>query len=76
MLMLTKSDLEKILSMKDVIKVVETAFSELEKGTATLPPRTGITLTKEAGWMGVMPAYLEKMGSLSTKIVTVFEKNL
>ena len=61
---------------KDVIEVVEMAFSELQRGTATLPLRTGIALSREAGWMGVMPAYLEKMGSLSTKIVTVFEKNL
>ena len=75
-LILTKSDLEKVLTMKEVIEVVETAFSELTRGTATLPLRTGITLSEEAGWMGVMPAYLEKMGSLSTKIVTVFEKNL
>jgi len=75
-LILTKSDLEKVLTMKEVIEVVETAFSELTRGTATLPLRTGITLSEEAGWMGVMPGYLEKMGSLSTKIVTVFEKNL
>jgi len=75
-LILTKSDLRKVISMKDVIEVVEMAFSELQRGTATLPLRTGITLSREAGWMGVMPAYLEKMGSLSTKIVTVFEKNL
>ena len=75
-LIFTKSDLKKVISMKDVIEVVEMAFSELQRGTATLPLRTGITLSREAGWMGVMPAYLEKMGSLSTKIVTVFEKNL
>ncbi len=75
-LILTKSDLEKVLTMKDVIDVVETAFSELVRGTATLPLRTGLTLSEEAGWMGVMPACLEKTGSLSTKIVTVFEKNL
>jgi ornithine cyclodeaminase/alanine dehydrogenase len=75
-LILTKSDLEKVLSMKDVIEVMEKAFSELAMGTATLPQRATITLSKEAGWMGVMPAYLEKMGSLSTKIVTVFERNL
>lgn len=74
-LILTRSDLEKVLSMKDVIEVVERAFSELTMSTATLPPRTGITITEKAGWMGVMPAYLQKMGSLSTKIVTVFEKN-
>jgi alanine dehydrogenase len=75
-LILSRSDLEKVLSIKDVIDVVEAAFSELERGTVILPQRATVTLTKEAGWVGVMPAYLEKMGSLSTKIVTVFEKNL
>jgi len=75
-LVLTKSDLEKVLSMKEVIEAVEMAFSELQKGTLILPTRATITLAKEAGWVGVMPAYLGKMGSLSTKIVTVFEKNL
>lgn len=75
-LILTRSDLEKILSMKDVIEVLEKAFAELTRGIAILPQRATITLDKKAGWMGVMPAYLEEMGSLSTKIVTVFEKNL
>jgi len=74
-LILTRSDLERILSMEEVIEAVEHAFSELEMGTAVLPQRTGIDIKKEKGWVGVMPAYLEKTGSLSTKIVTVFEKN-
>jgi len=75
-LILTRSDLEKVLSMKEVIEAVEKAFSELQKGTVILPMRATITLAKEAGWVGVMPSYLGKIGSLSTKIVTVFEKNL
>jgi ornithine cyclodeaminase/alanine dehydrogenase len=75
-LILSRSDLEKVLSIKDVIDAVEVAFSELKKGTAILPQRATITLTREAGWVGVMPAYLGGMGSLSTKIVTVFERNL
>ena len=75
-LILSRSDLEKVLSIKDVIDFVEAAFSELKRDTAILPQRATVTLTKEAGWVGVMPAYLGKMGSLSTKIVTVFEKNL
>ena len=76
MLILTRSDLEKTVTMKDVIDAMEKAFAELKRGTAVLPMRATITLEKKAGWMGVMPAYLEEMGSLSTKIVTVFQKNL
>lgn len=73
---LSRSDLEKVLSMKDVIDAVKAAFAELERGTAILPQRATITPTEKAGWLGVMPAYLGEMGSLSTKIVTVFERNL
>jgi ornithine cyclodeaminase/alanine dehydrogenase len=75
-LVLSRSDIEKVLTMKDVIEYVEMAFLELQKGTAILPMRATITLSEKNGWIGVMPAYLGKMGSLSTKIVTVFEKNL
>lgn len=73
---LSRSDLEKILNMKDVIEYVEMAFLELQRGTAILPMRATITLAEKHGWIGVMPAYLGRIGSLSTKIVTVFEKNL
>lgn len=75
MLILAKSDLEKILSVKDVIPVVRMGFLELTKGTAVLPSRTGITIGENTGWLGVMPAYLASMGALSTKIVTVFGGN-
>ncbi|MBS7634361.1 ornithine cyclodeaminase family protein [Candidatus Bathyarchaeota archaeon] len=75
-LMLSRSDLEKLLNMKDVMEYVETAFLELQSGTAILPMRATITLAEKHGWIGIMPAYLGRMGSLSTKIVTVFEKNL
>jgi len=75
-IILTMSDLKSLLDMREVIEVVELSFKELQNGTAIMPKRATITLNKMYGWMGVMPAYLEKMGSLSTKIVTVFEKNL
>lgn len=75
-LMLSRSDLEKVLTIVDVVEYVEMAFLELQMGTAILPMRATITLAEKHGWIGVMPAYLGKMGSISTKIVTVFEKNL
>jgi len=74
-LILTKSDLEKMLSIKDVIEIVRMGFLELAKGTAILPSRTGITVGENTGWLGVMPAHLALMGALSTKIVTVFAGN-
>ncbi len=74
-LILTKSDLKKLLTMDDVIQVVEQAFLELAKGSATMPSRISINHLKENAWIGVMPAFIEKAGVLSIKIVTVYEKN-
>ncbi len=74
-LILSKKDLEAVMTMKETIQVVERAFKELALGTARMPTRLGLTVFDRAGWMGVMPAYLSETGSLAAKIVAVFESN-
>jgi ornithine cyclodeaminase/alanine dehydrogenase len=74
-LILSRKDLEAVMTMKETIEVVENAFKELTMGTARMPTRVGLTVFDRAGWMGVMPAYLSEIGSLAAKIVTVFEDN-
>jgi ornithine cyclodeaminase/alanine dehydrogenase len=53
--------------------VVEKAFAELANGTAVLPLR--IAITPPDGLALYMPAYLEDMGALACKVVTVYKKN-
>ena len=72
-LILTRQDVMKVLNMKDCINVVEQAFLESNKGTAVLPLRTAITTTD--GISLYMPAYLQKMGALACKVVTVYKDN-
>jgi len=74
-LILSRKDLEAVMTMKETIEVVENAFKELTRGTARMPTRVGLTVFDRAGWMGVMPAYLSEAGSLAAKIVAVFEDN-
>jgi len=74
-LILSRKDLEAVMTMKETIEVVEHAFRELTMGTARMPTRVGLTVFDKAGWMGVMPAYLSGIGSLAAKIVAVFEDN-
>jgi ornithine cyclodeaminase/alanine dehydrogenase len=74
-LILSKSQVRSVLSMPDCIEVVEEAFREFALGTATMPTRVSLSLADKAGWLGVMPAYLARAGSLSTKIVTVYSNN-
>jgi ornithine cyclodeaminase/alanine dehydrogenase len=75
-LFLSKSQITSLLSMRESIDAVEEAFREFELGTATMPTRVGVTIPEKQGWLGVMPAYLERAGSLTTKIVTVYENNV
>jgi len=62
--------------MRECITAVEEAFRELSLGSAILPHRVGLTVPIEDGWLGVMPAFLAKARSLTTKIVTVYPYNL
>ncbi|ALM75100.1 ornithine cyclodeaminase family protein [Thermococcus barophilus] len=76
MLVLSRNDLEKILSMKEVIKAIEKAFLELYNGTAKVPLRTIIDIEKHKGTMLYMPCYLEENDALAIKVVSVYEENL
>jgi alanine dehydrogenase len=61
--------------MRDTISVLEAAFKEHARSDSVIPPRVSVSIPKEEGWMGVMPAYLEDLKALSTKIVTAFDRN-
>jgi ornithine cyclodeaminase/alanine dehydrogenase len=74
-LILSSSQVRSLLSMSDCISAVEEAFREFASGTTTMPTRVGVQLTEKAGWLGIMPAYLSRMESLSTKIVSVYTQN-
>ncbi|MBT3301598.1 MAG: ornithine cyclodeaminase family protein [Bacteroidetes bacterium] len=72
-LILSRKDVISVLEMKDCMSVVENAFAELANGTAVLPLRNNI---KPPGGLALyMPAYLEKMGALACKVVTVYKNN-
>jgi ornithine cyclodeaminase/alanine dehydrogenase len=59
--------------MKDTIKAMKTAFSQLSEGTAILPQR--IVISSKKGLSLYMPAHLPQSKSLAIKVVTVFKGN-
>jgi len=72
-LLLTRDDVAQVLNMADCIDVVEKAFGELSTGTAVLPLRIGI---KPPGGISLyMPAYLQGLGALACKVVSVYKDN-
>lgn len=71
--MLSRADVESVLTMKETINVIETAFKELSEGTAVLPQR--IVIPVQDGTSLYMPAFLPQLKSMAVKVVTVFEHN-
>ncbi|MFP6680521.1 MAG: ornithine cyclodeaminase family protein [Dehalococcoidia bacterium] len=74
-LLLSRSDVQKLLPMSKAIDVVEGAFAELANGTAEMPDRTVIIDEEVGGWIAYMPAYLGSSGALGVKAVTVYKGN-
>ena len=74
-LLLSRANVQELLSMDETIALVERAFAELEQGTAWMPQRTAVTDPSHNGWIAFMPAHLKGMGALGVKAVTVYKDN-
>jgi alanine dehydrogenase len=72
MLVLTRSDVEKLLDLDALVGALARAHEELSSGAVSMPPR--IAATTDDGLLGVMPAYLPSAG-LGCKLVTLFPHN-
>jgi len=77
MLILSESDLRSVLTMREVIDAVESAFRAMCE--ATVPERSRLDVPEHGGVVLEMPAYLHSQAvgeaALGTKIVSVFERN-
>jgi len=74
-LLLTRQDVEAVLTMEDAIDAVEEAFRQHQLGTAQLPLRTPIRVPEHNGLVLFMPAYIGGMDALGMKLVTVYPEN-
>jgi ornithine cyclodeaminase/alanine dehydrogenase len=74
-LVLTRKDVQSVLTMKDTISAVEGAFRELAQGTADMPLRPVIRPKKHNGMVSFMPAYLGGMDGLGVKVVSIYPDN-
>lgn len=72
LLILGRSDVERLLQIDDMLAALERAFIALSAEQASVPPR--IAARAPEGLLGAMPGYLP--GVLELKAVTVFPANL
>jgi len=72
MLVLTRTDVEELLDLDQLVAALARAHEELSAGSASLPPR--IAAFTASGLLGAMPGFIPSAG-LGCKLVTLFPGN-
>ncbi len=75
MRILSRSDVQRALAMRDAIAMVREAFAQLSTNRATVPLRVSVPVPQHDGVTLFMPAHLQSSDSLAVKIVSVFNQN-
>ncbi|MCS7116909.1 MAG: alanine dehydrogenase [Nitrososphaerota archaeon] len=73
--LLSGKDIERMITMSEVIQVVEEAFREKGLGRVQCPPKIYLYYEKYNGDLRVMPAFLEGLNISGVKIVNVHPDN-
>ncbi|MFI5229378.1 MAG: ornithine cyclodeaminase family protein [Gemmatimonadales bacterium] len=75
MLILSQSDVDRLLPMRDCIEIMASTLAALARGDAVLPLRTVIRIPDSRDAFAVMPACLTAPRTIGAKIITVFPGN-
>jgi alanine dehydrogenase len=76
MLVLSRGDVERLLEPDALIDAVGRAMAELSGGQASVPPRVAASVEERDAMLLAMPAFLPAAGSLETKLVSLFPRNV
>ena len=76
MLLLSEQDITKVVSMKEMIEAVKSAFIMMSEGTCDVPLRTVIDHPDGDSAFLFMPAYAPGMNAASLKVVDIFPHNI
>ena len=75
MLILSKSDISKLVSMKEVIKEIEESLKEVILGNVWMPPRISTKIENNKGWIGIMPCYIKNKNAPNIKVKNIASCN-
>lgn len=75
LLVLTKREVERLLSMPKCIELMEAALASLARGEVVLPLRPVIRIPNSHNAFGVMPAYSASLTAIGAKLISVFPDN-
>jgi alanine dehydrogenase len=74
-LLLTEKDVQQLLSIDEVMEVVESAFREKGLGHVQMPAKLYLFYCKYNGDLRIMPSYIEHLDISAVKIVNVHPEN-
>src|ERR671914_2322070 len=75
MLILGRSDVEKVLDPSELIDALSDAMVQLSQGNVSTPPRIAARVPEKEGQLLVMPAYVPSLATLEVKLVSLFPQN-
>lgn len=74
-LLLKASHLRHLVTMRDLVPLMERALAAFSSGRVVQPVRTTIPVAEHGGFLGLMPAYLVEPGAMGLKAVTFYHGN-
>jgi ornithine cyclodeaminase len=74
-LVLSRGDVEAVLDLDRLVDAVAAAMVDLSHGRARMPSRVAASVDDKHALLAAMPAFLPSMGSLATKLVSLFPQN-
>jgi alanine dehydrogenase len=75
MLILSRSEVERLLDVDELIEALAAAMSDLSAGRASSPPRVAAQVVEREAFFAAMPAYVPSSDALTSKLVSVFPQN-
>jgi ornithine cyclodeaminase len=74
MLIITKSEIEQLLPVRDCIEVMDAAMRQVSQRRVVLPLRQFMPVPETKGKLGLMPGYIADPASFGVKIVSKYER--
>ena len=75
MLILSRSDVERLLDPDALREAIARAMADLSAGRVSMPLRIAAIVAERDGLLAAMPAFLPSANALTTKLVSLFPRN-
>ena len=75
MLLLSKDDIRKVVTMRDIMEADQTAFRMAANKTCEIPLRTVINGPENGAFL-FMPAYAPEINAAAVKVINIFPRNI